>query len=384
MKRVSCAIIRGGSSKGVFFERDEIPPEGPERDKLILAVFGTPNPRQIDGLGGADKLTSKTAVMGSPTREDCDIDYLFGQVGIALPRIDWTGFCGNISSAVAIYAVEKGYVKSREGTVRIFIHQVNTGRRLIATVPLVDGRNALEGDFRIGGVPGTGARIDLDFQDFAGCILRKGILPTGHPIDKIHVPELGRIDCSIVDMANVFVFVRAADVGLDDERGIVELQNDKDVVARLEQIRGAIALELGLIKGDSAAEDLLVIANPLLCIVGRPRSYHSLLGDRIKGTDIDLFARSTTRAQFSKAYPGSGSIATVVSCGIEGTVSSKMLPNGTRPLSKPYKIRVGHPGGVLEVDAWLESPAGVEDVKVKSAVLSRTARLLLEGIAYVR
>jgi 2-methylaconitate cis-trans-isomerase PrpF len=321
--------------------------------------------------------------MGAPTRKDCDIDYLFGQVGTALPRIDWTSNCGNISSGAALYAVEKGYVRSKEDKVKVSIHQVNTGRRLLATVPLVDGRIATEGDFSIGGVPGTGARINLDFQDFAGCILKKSILPTGHPVDKFQVPDVGKLDVSVVDMANLCLFVRAADVGMDDERGIVDLQNDKDVVARLEKIRAAVAAEIGFIKGSNAAEDLLVKVNPLLFIVGRPRSYQTLLGKRVEGRDFDLFSRSITRAQFSKAYPGTGSIGTAVSCGIAGTVSSEMLPEGPPAMGKPYNVRVGHPGGILEVDAWLEDAKG-GDIKANAAILGRTARLLMEGTAYVR
>jgi 2-methylaconitate cis-trans-isomerase PrpF len=383
MKKISCTIIRGGTSKGIFLERDDIPPAGPERDKLIMAIFGSPDPRQIDGLGGADKLTSKTAVMGPPTRKDCDIDYLFGQVGTSMARIDWTSNCGNISSGAALYAIEKGYVKSKEDKVKVLIHQANTGRRLIATVPLVDGRSATEGDFRIGGVPGTGGRIDLDFQDFAGCILKKSILPTGHPVDKFLVPDIGKLDVSIVDMANLCLFVRAADVGMDDERGIVDLQNDKDVVARLEKIRAAVSAEIGFIKGDTAAEDLMVKVNPLLFVVGRPRSYQTLIGNTVEGKDFDLFARSITRAQFSKAYPGTGSIGTAVSCGIKGTVSSEMLLEGPPPMGKPYKVRVGHPGGILQVSAWLEIAKG-GDIKANSAVVGRTASLLMEGTAYVR
>jgi 2-methylaconitate cis-trans-isomerase PrpF len=197
------------------------------------------------------------------------------------------------------------------------------------------------------------------------------------------VPDIGKLDVTIVDMANLCLFVRAVDVGMDDERGIIELQNDKEVVARLEKIRAVVAAEIGFIKGDTAAEDLLVKVNPLLFVVGRPRSYKTLLGNKIEGRDFDLFSRSITRAQFSKAYPATGSIGTVVSCGIEGTVSSEMFTKGSLPMGRPYKVRVGHPGGILQVDAWLER-AKEGNIKVNSAVLGRTARLLMEGTVYVR
>ena len=382
MKKIPCTIIRGGSSKGIFVERESLPPEGPERDRCVLALFGSPDPRQIDGLGGADKLTSKAAIMGPPTRDDCDVDYLFGQVNIALPRIDWLSNCGNISAGAAIYPIYKGQVKSQESTITVAIHQVNTGRRLLATVPLEDGQLQQEGNFQLGGVPGTGARIDLDFKDFGGCILEKGILPTGHAIDQFTVPGIGIVDVSVIDMANLCLFVRASDVGMDHEKDVVALQNDRSLVSRLEKIRETIALELGVIGAENVAEELLVAVNPLLFIVGKPRSYKTLSGAEVAKDAFDLFARSITRAAFSKAYPGSGSIATGVSCGIPGTIPAELL--GAVPkIGSPYKVRVGHPGGILEMDTAIRQDSQKNYV-ADSAVVGRTARVLMEGVAFIR
>lgn len=383
MQKVHCTIVRGGSSKGVFFDRNEIPAPGPERDRLVLAVFGSPDPRQIDGLGGADKLTSKTAVMGSPTRKDCDIDYLFGQVNIKLPRIDWASNCGNISAGAAAYAVYKGYVKPTGDKVKVSIHQANTGRRLLATVPLANGMLATEGDFAIGGVPGTGARIDLDFSDFSGCILNRGLLPTGNPVDRYEVPGIGNIDISVIDMANLCVFVRAADVKMDHEKSLAELQADPDVVKRLEAIRTVISAELDFIKGPNAAEDLQVSMNPLLFVVGKPRTYKAINGSTVEGSDTDLFARSLSRSAFSKTYPGSGSIATGVICGIPGTIPAEMLPGGVSPFGQPYGIRVGHPSGTLKVEACVKKDEK-RLYQVISTSVGRTARILMEGDAFVR
>jgi 2-methylaconitate cis-trans-isomerase PrpF len=382
MKNIPCTIIRGGSSKGIFVERELLPPEGPERDRCVLALFGSPDPRQIDGLGGADKLTSKAAIMGPPTRKDCDIDYLFGQVNIALPRIDWGSNCGNISAGAAIYPIYKGYMKSSDSTITVAIHQVNTGRRLLATVPLKDGDLRPDGDFQLGGVPGTGARIDLDFKDFGGCILNKGILPTGHAMDQFTVPGIGRLDISVIDMANLCLFVRASDIGMDHEKDVVALQSDRDVVSALEKIRETVARELGVIKAEDRAEELLVLVNPLLFIVGKPRSYKTLSGHYVEGNSFDLFARSITRAAFSKAYPGSGSIATGVSCGIPGTISSEMLSDVPN-MGLPYTVRVGHPGGILEIDTMMQQDSQRNYI-VDSAVAGRTARVLMEGVAFIR
>ncbi len=383
MKEIRCTIVRGGSSKGVFFERNDLPAPGRERDKLILSVFGSPDPRQIDGLGGADKLTSKTAVIGLPTRDDCDIDYQFGQVNITLPKIDWASNCGNISAGAAAYSVHKGYVKGKSESVRVAIHQVNTGRRLVAIVPLQDGQFATHGNFEIGGVPGTGARIDLDFQDFGGCILNKGILPTGNPVDEFNIPNLGKIEISIIDMANLCLFVRASDVGLDHLKSLAEIQADHQVVSRLESIRAIVAEELDYIKGENAAENLLISMNPLLFIMGTPRSYQAINGERIDGEKMDLFARSITRALFSKTYPGSGSIATAVSCGIPNTITSQLLSGGNKPSGEPYGIRVGHPSGTLDVHATVKFD-DKQHIFATSAVIGRTARILMEGKAFIK
>jgi 2-methylaconitate cis-trans-isomerase PrpF len=382
-RTLPCLIIRGGSSKGVYVPAEELPPPGKERDQIILSLYGSPDLRQIDGLGGADKLTSKVAIMGAPTRKDCIIDYFFGQVNIALPRIDWTSNCGNISAGAAVYAAYRGLGEPVAGGVRIAIHQVNTGRRLMATVPMEDGLPAFRGDYAIGGVPGTGARIDLDFADFAACILGKGVLPTGQTIDRFDIPGLGKLEVTIIDAANLHFFVRAADVGLDDVRDIVGLQNDPEVVSRLETIRGTVAREIGFITGPNAAEDLLVRMNPLLYVVGRPRDYATLGGKKIGGGTYDLFTRSITRAAFSKAYPASGSVGTTVACGIPGTIPFTAAAGEPRRPGRPFKIRLGHPGGLMEISAEMAGDDAAS-LSVRSVVVGRTARILMEGKAFIK
>jgi 2-methylaconitate cis-trans-isomerase PrpF len=382
-RTLPCLIIRGGSSKGVFVPVEELPPPGEERNRIILSLYGSPDLRQIDGLGGADKLTSKVAIMGPPTRKDCAIDYLFGQVNIALPRIDWTSNCGNISAGAAVYAAYRGLGEPVEGGVRIAIHQVNTGRRLMATVPMEDGLPAFRGDFAIGGVPGTGARIDLDFADFAACILGKGVLPTGRAVDRFDIPGLGNLEVSIIDMANLHFFVRAEDVGLDNVRDVVGLQNDPEVVSRLEKIRGTVAREIGFITGPNAAEELLVRMNPLLYVVGPPRDYTAMNGKKIAGDTYDLFTRSITRAAFSKAYPASGSVGTTVACGISGTIPFAAASGGPRRAGCPFKVRLGHPGGMMEVDAEIAGDR-IEQLSVRSVVVGRTGRVLMEGKAFIK
>ncbi len=382
MRGIECTILRGGSSKGIYIERDALPPAGPLRDRLILDIFGSPDVRQIDGLGGADKLTSKVAVMGKPTRPDCDIDYLFGQVGTVVPRIDWTSNCGNLSAGAALYAVHKAYVRGEGSLANIAIHQVNTGRRLLATVPLDDGAAALKGDFAIGGVPGTGPRIDLDFGDFGGGAMNKGVLPTGSPVDWFDVPGLGRIEVSVIDAANLCIFVRADEVGIDPKTGVEELQSDRALIDRLEAIRATVSKAIGFITEGDVEEEMKVRGNPLLFAVAEPTSYKALNNVMVDETDHDILSRSMARRAFSKAHPGTGSIGTSVACGIAGTIAHEAY-RGKAERGKPYSVRIGHPGGHLEVRARLD-PESNKLPAIESAVIGRTARVIMDGRAYLK
>ena len=381
MRTVPARIIRGGSSKGIYLDIRDMPPAGPERDALILKVFGSPDRRQIDGLGGADKLTSKVAVMGPPTRDDCDIDYLFGQVNTELPRVDWAANCGNLSAGAALYGALTGAGRVEGDAIHVNVHQVNTGRKLVTTVPLVDGMPAIDGDFAIGGVPGTGARIDVDFGDFAGSALGGDVLPTGNPTDRFDVPGIGPLDVSVIDMANLLYFVRAEDIGMDTAASIYDMQADTALVARLEAVRKAVSAEIGFITGPDADETLKVSTNPLIFAVATPRDYAATNAGQVAAGDTDIFARSLARYEFSKAYPGSGAAGSAVAVGIPGTLAHEAC----RDIGQAegiYTLRVGHPGGVLEVAAEVDSSGN--RIAVRKALIGRTARLLMDGTAYVR
>lgn len=380
MRSIDAKIIRGGSSKGIFLDIRDLPPAGPERDEIVLKVFGSPDRRQIDGLGGADKLTSKAAIMGPPTRDDCDVDYLFGQVNTELPRIDWSSNCGNISSGAALWGALSGMGQVEGDVMKVAVHQVNTGRKLVTTVPMEGGYPAIDGDFAIGGVHGTGARIDVDFGEFAGSALGKGVLPTGNPRDEIDVPGVGRLQVSIVDMANFHVFVRAADIGLNTGASVFDLQADTALVRRLEAVRKAAAAHVGFIDGPNADEELRVSMNPLCFAVGSPIDYVATGDTHVSAEEYDLFSRSLARFEFSKAYPGSGAAGTSVAAGIPGTLVHEAARNVGQD-EGTYSLRVGHPGGVLEVAAEVDLSDGVA---VSKALIGRTARLLMDGKAYIR
>lgn len=381
MTAIECTILRGGSSKGVYIERDQLPPPGAERDRAILDIFGTPDVRQIDGLGGADKLTSKVAVMGSPTRPDCDIDYLFGQVGTVHPTIDWTSNCGNLSAGAALYAVHGGYVPAQGEAASVTIHQANTGRRLRARVPLEDGHAALRGDFTIGGVPGTGPRIDLDFGDFAGAAMKRGLLPTGRALDAFTVPGVGRLQVSVVDAANLCLFVRAEDVGVDPQTGVEALQADGGLIERLEALRATVSREIGFVTAD-VEHQMRVRVNPLVFVVAAPTAYVALGGSTVDAASYDILSRSMARRAFSKAHPGTGSVGTAVACGIPGTIARERF-RGSAGVGEPYRVRIGHPSGLLEVTTELR--AGTHGTpELHSAVLGRTARVIMTGRVYLR
>jgi 2-methylaconitate cis-trans-isomerase PrpF len=223
---VRCTIMRGGTSKGIFFHRSDLPKDQELRDKIIRRVFGAPDFREIDGLGGADPLTSKAVVIGPSTRQDCDVDYLFGQVNMAEPTIDWKSNCGNLASAVGPFAIDEGLVDGIEPITKVMIHQVNTGRVIVAEVPVKGNRAEVEGTHRIDGCPGTGAKIILDWADSAGAFTGK-LLPTGNTTDILDVEGEGKFEVSLVDAAIPVVFIRAEALGLKGSETPQEIDANK-------------------------------------------------------------------------------------------------------------------------------------------------------------
>jgi 2-methylaconitate cis-trans-isomerase PrpF len=381
MKTVPVVIIRGGSSKGIFLHESDLPPPGKERDQIVLRVFGSPDTRQIDGLGGGDKLTSKVAVMGPSTRADCEIDYLFGQVSQDRADIDWQSNCGNISAGAALYAALARAAPFQGDTMEIAIHQVNSGRRLLARVPMSSEEPSVDGAFAIGGVPGHAAELELDFSDFGGSALNRGVLPTGRPLDSFSVPGLGPLDVSVVDAANLHIFVRATDIGMTLTDPISVMQADGALVARLEAVRKKVSAELGFITDPDADYRLRISMNPLIYAVHAPVGYEPTGGGQVLAADYGLFSRSLSRFQFSRAYPGSGAIGTAVAAGIPGTVVCEAA-GIARANQGAYSLCIGHPGGTLKAKAKVE--VTTTDIKVHQANVSRTARLLLNGLGYFR
>lgn len=370
-------IARGGTSKGIFINRNELPKDPEKRDKIIRAIFGSPDLRQIDGLGGADVLTSKLAIIGPPTRPDADIDYTFGQVSFETDFIDYGGNCGNISSAVGPYAIDEGFVEPVEPVTRVRIHLTNSGNIILADVPVVGGKAAVEGDCRIDGVPGTGARIMLDWSDLAGAFTGK-LLPTGNAQDALDVPGYGTFTVSIVDAANPLVFIAAESLGLRGTESPNAIESDKELMKKIEAIRGTAAVKIGLAKSLEEATAKPYI--PFFSIVSPAADYQSFLtGETVKSTQVDFVARLLFMLRMHKTYPGTGTVCTGAAARIPGTIPYELLSQEARNRSL---LRIGHPGGVIEVEAKASIVDG--EIKLERAAYERTARRIMEGYVYVR
>ncbi len=369
--RVPCVIIRGGTSKGIYIKTNDLPADPAERDKMILAIFGSPDVRQIDGLAGAEPLTSKLAIIGPSSRPDADVNYTFGQVSITDSVVDYGGNCGNISSGVGPFAIDESLVRAVEPVTRVRIYNTNTDKILIADVQVKDGKARVTGDCSIAGVPGTAAPILLDFSNTAGAVTGKA-LPTGNPVDTIETSR-GPIEASIVDVANPCIFVHAKSVGAKSTETPAEVDGNPELLAYLEEIRAVCCVKIGMAKTmEEASKDRPAI--PMVVFVAEPQDYVNFMnGETIKKQDVDFVSRLMFMQILHKTYAGTGTACTGAAAKISGTIVNRVIPN----IDKLNTIRIGHPGGVLPV------AAAVENGVVTQASLFRTARRIMEGYVYL-
>jgi 2-methylaconitate cis-trans-isomerase PrpF len=369
--------MRGGTSKAVFFHKNHLPKDLEIRDRVIMAAYGSPDPnkRQIDGVGGANSLTSKVAII-SPSKDPAyHVNYHFGQVSIDNPIIDHHSSCGNISSAVGPFAIDEGLVSVEEPITKVRIYQVNTKKLIIADVPVKNGLYNEEGDYAIDGVPGTGGKITLHFVDPGGSVSGK-LLPTGNATDIIEVPGLGEIAISIVDAANPVIFVRARDLGLKGTE-IHEIDARAEIRHKLEAIRSWGAVMLGLASIPEEASETSQ-ALPMVAFVSEPQDYETATGKLLKQDEIDIVARIMFMGWLHKAYAVTGAICTAGAAKIEGTVVHEML---TEDAHATEEVRLGHPGGIISVGTTIEKTG--DKYKYQEAVLGRTARRLMDGYVHV-
>jgi 2-methylaconitate cis-trans-isomerase PrpF len=384
---VRCVIMRGGTSKAVFLREADLPTSPQQRLHTILAIFGSPDKRQIDGLGGADPLTSKVAIIGPvrsghPRAAGTHLTYTFGQVEIDVPEVDYVSLCGNISSAVGAYAVYEGLVEPTEPIPVVRVYNTNLDRVLTLEVPVRDGRPMERGDYAVAGVPGHGARILVDLSDTAGGATG-ALLPTGHAIDRLDVDGVGIIDASLVDVGNAHCFVRARDVGLVGTETAAEIDADAGLGSRLERIRGAAAFRMKMISSpDRSREDSP--ATPILGIVSPPAEYRNDIGHcTVTAEESDVVSRLMFMQRMHKTYAGTSTVCTGVASRLPGTVVYEMTRRDTLDGDAPRRdiVRIGHPAGVIETETRVERSG--EDFVVRRATLGRTARRILEGYVYV-
>ena len=373
--KLKCSIVRGGTSKAIFIMENELPKDPVAREKTVLALYGSPDIRQIDGLGGGDLLTSKLAIIGPPSREGTDVDYTFAQVSLDKPFVEFNSNCGNISAAVGPFAIDMGLVRPVEPVTTVRIHMTNFDKVMIAEVPVVNGKSAVDGDFAIDGVPGTGARIALDWSDVLGGTTGK-LLPTGNVIDEVEI-EGKKYHISIVDAGTVSVFVHASEVGMTG------LETPQEIEAKfageLEKVRGKAAQMIGLVDDYRDSLDKSPYL-PFCCPVVEAADYTCFNKTEVKKQDIDFVARLYNMGLVNKTYAGSGTVCTGVAARLEGSVVNRLL---TEESKKKAILHIGHSAGRIPVEVEV-APDTQSLWRVEKVNIFRTARIIMEGYANVR
>jgi 2-methylaconitate cis-trans-isomerase PrpF len=376
MEMVRCSIMRGGTSKGIFIMKNDLPTDPEEKEKVVLSIFGSPDIRQIDGLGGADLLTSKLAIISPSTREDADLDYTFAQVGLNAATVDIKGNCGNIAAAVGPFAINSGLVEAKEPVTTVRIHLTNSKNLLIAEVPVKDGKAAVEGDFSIDGVPGTGARITLDWSDAQGAFTGK-LLPTGNVKDIINV-DGKEYPVSILDLGNSLVFIKSEDIGIDGTETPQQIESNKELMDLIEQIRGRVAAKINMVESWELAATKSAYA-PFFAIVSPAKGYTTFDWKEVKAEDIDIVSRLIFMQKVHKNYPVTSTVSTGVAAKIPGTVVSEVIKEEVK-----FRVRmnIGHPAGSIPAESIVEVEDG--NIKIIKGAMYRTARPIMDGYVYVR
>ncbi|OUM01072.1 2-methylaconitate cis-trans isomerase PrpF [Variovorax sp. JS1663] len=381
---VRATYMRGGTSKGVFFTPDDLPEAarqpGAACDALMLRVTGSPDPyaKQIDGMGGATSSTSKVVIVGPSTREDCDVDYLFGAVAIESPVVDWSGNCGNLTSAVGPFAIARGLVQApADGIATVRIWQANIQKKIVAHVPMQGGQVQETGDFELDGVTFPAAEIKLEFLEPGADEGGEGgaMFPTGRQVDVIDVPGVGAVEATLINAGNPTIFIDAATLGLTGAELQRGFNDDTALLARCEAIRAHATVAMGLAR---SAEEATAKRphTPKLAFVAAPRGYTASSGKPVREADMDLCARILSMGKLHHAMTGTGAVAIAVAAAIPGTLVSRLLGQGRHD-----EVRFGHPSGTLKVGAEASESAGTWTVT--KAVMSRSARRLMDGQVYV-
>lgn len=370
---VRATLMRGGSSKGLYFLGSDLPAEKPMRDAVLLASYGSPDARQVDGLGGADPLTSKAAIVDVSERDDADVEYTFCQVGIEDAAVSTGGNCGNMLSGVGAFAILRGLVKGVDPITTVRIFTTNTQQVVIASIPTQKGMPIWDGDCSIAGVPDTGATIRLDFGDCSGAVSGK-LLPTGKSIDIVKINHQ-EIPLSLIDAATPFVFVWASDIGATGYETPDQMRNNSSLMATLEQVRSWAAVQLGIV---SKPEEALAKSPnvPRVMMIAPAADYETPQGKLVSKADADVCVRQLSMQKPHKALAVTGAACAAVASAVPGSLLQQLV-GGVKDV-----VRLGHPSGVLRVAAQSTLVNG--QLTIQSAQIERTCRLLMDGFVYVR
>jgi probable AcnD-accessory protein PrpF len=379
---VRATYMRGGSSKGVFFETTDLPGEPARRDALLMRVIGSPDPygKQTDGMGAATSSTSKVVLVARSTRADCDVDYLFGQVDIEQPRIDWTGNCGNLTTAVGPFAIARGLVDApADGLAVVRIWQANIGKVIVAHVPMAGGTVQELGDFVLDGVAFPAAQVRLDFlaPGGDGSSAGESLLPTGNVVDVLSVEGVGRFDVTYINAGNPTIFLRASELGLTGSELQPDVNGDAALLARIEAVRAAGAVAMGL-AASAAQATASRPGTPKLAWVAPPADYVASSGKAVPAQALDLRVRIVSMGKLHHAITGTGAVAVGAAAAVEGSIVAQAL----RPGAAGRDVRMGHTSGVLAVGATAEHQPQRGWV-ISQVSLSRSARRLMEGVVLV-
>ncbi|WP_394125434.1 2-methylaconitate cis-trans isomerase PrpF [Vibrio hepatarius] len=380
--KVPATYMRGGTSKGVFFNLEDLPAQAQEpgqaRDKLLLRVIGSPDPygKQIDGMGGATSSTSKTVIVSKSTRPDHDVDYLFGQVSIDKPFVDWSGNCGNLSAAVGPFAIHAGLIDPHRiphsGIVEVRVWQVNIAKSIVVHVPIVDGCVQETGLFKLDGVTFPAAEIQVDFMSPGAS--EGSMFPTGNELDSLEVPNVGTFNATLINAGIPTIFIDAEALSYQGTELQEAINNDQAALDRFETIRAYGALKMGLIESLEQASSRQ--HTPKIAFVSQPKSYISSSGKKIDKQEVDLLVRALSMGKLHHAMMGTAAVAIAVAACVPGTLVNSACGGGERE-----SVTFGHPSGTLKVGAKALN-AG-DGWTAEKASMSRSARILMEGFVRV-
>lgn len=376
-RRLRAVFMRGGTSKALIFRQEDLPAARDDWARIFLAALGSPDPngRQLDGMGGGVSSLSKICIIGPSSRDDADIDYTFAQVSVSDAVVDYAGNCGNMSSAVGPFAIDEGLLPApANGMTSVRIHNTNTRKIIVATFAVQDGIAVVDGDCEIDGVAGRGAPIRLDFMAPGGSKTGK-LLPTGQAVDRLTLADGSVIEATLVDAANPGIFVRASDLGLTGLESPQAMERDADLMQRMEAVRLAGSVAMGLTADLAAAARMPSI--PKIAAIAPSQTFTALSGRVYQASEADILVRMISVGQPHRAVPITGGLCLAAACRVPGSLAQQML----RP-NQSGAIRVGHPSGMLMVDATAEVTAG--SAVVAQASLYRTARRLFQGEVFYK